>query len=267
MYSAYQGACVKPRSPATWLSARHTDDMCRTTKWMNTSWRCKRCIGNSWLGLDVNATPWCAANHGPIHQGYWKHTIRPLWSRNGTLCFLSPSNHLCSSFCVPSFNDIEPDLQVSAAGKNTLRWRAMRLLDSGCWTVPMAPNTTPNMFYSPSYCPVEINCADLAVWAVGDPYRGTDHCMFCFRHTWCYYSTFDILDIDASDHFYCCLFCLFSFCHLLQGFDEFMNLVLDNAAEVNVKKGTRKSVGKCFWSSSYFFFFFFFACASGWMNP
>lgn len=30
----------------------------------------------------------------------------------------------------------------------------------------------------------------------------------------------------------------------LQGFDEFMNLVLDDAHEVNVKKGTRKSVGR-----------------------
>ncbi|KAF9348922.1 hypothetical protein BGX26_012716 [Mortierella sp. AD094] len=28
------------------------------------------------------------------------------------------------------------------------------------------------------------------------------------------------------------------------GFDEFMNLVLDSAAEVNVKKGTRKEVGR-----------------------
>ncbi|KAG0245660.1 hypothetical protein B0O80DRAFT_439270 [Mortierella sp. GBAus27b] len=28
------------------------------------------------------------------------------------------------------------------------------------------------------------------------------------------------------------------------GFDEFMNLVLDNAAEVNIKKGTRKDVGR-----------------------
>ncbi|KAF9915833.1 hypothetical protein BX616_005253 [Lobosporangium transversale] len=28
------------------------------------------------------------------------------------------------------------------------------------------------------------------------------------------------------------------------GFDEFMNLVLDNAAEVNTKKGTRKEVGR-----------------------
>ncbi|KAK3808497.1 MAG: small nuclear ribonucleoprotein E [Benniella sp.] len=28
------------------------------------------------------------------------------------------------------------------------------------------------------------------------------------------------------------------------GFDEFMNLVLDNAAEVNIKKGTRKEVGR-----------------------
>ncbi|KAF9330256.1 hypothetical protein BG006_006803 [Podila minutissima] len=28
------------------------------------------------------------------------------------------------------------------------------------------------------------------------------------------------------------------------GFDEFMNLVLDDAHEVNVKKGTRKSVGR-----------------------
>jgi small nuclear ribonucleoprotein E len=29
-----------------------------------------------------------------------------------------------------------------------------------------------------------------------------------------------------------------------QGFDEYMNLVLDNAEEVNVKKKTRKSVGR-----------------------
>ncbi|KAG0034201.1 hypothetical protein BGZ82_005844 [Podila clonocystis] len=28
------------------------------------------------------------------------------------------------------------------------------------------------------------------------------------------------------------------------GFDEFMNLVLDDAHEVNVKKGTKKSVGR-----------------------
>ncbi|KAG0364793.1 hypothetical protein BGZ54_007159 [Gamsiella multidivaricata] len=28
------------------------------------------------------------------------------------------------------------------------------------------------------------------------------------------------------------------------GFDEFMNLVLDNAVEVNIKKSTRKEVGR-----------------------
>ena len=28
------------------------------------------------------------------------------------------------------------------------------------------------------------------------------------------------------------------------GFDEYMNVVLDNAAEVNVKKGTTKPVGR-----------------------
>ena len=31
----------------------------------------------------------------------------------------------------------------------------------------------------------------------------------------------------------------------IQGFDEFMNLVLDGAVEVDVKKGTRKDIGKC----------------------
>jgi len=30
----------------------------------------------------------------------------------------------------------------------------------------------------------------------------------------------------------------------LQGFDEYMNIVLDAAEEVNKKKGTRKSVGR-----------------------
>ena len=30
----------------------------------------------------------------------------------------------------------------------------------------------------------------------------------------------------------------------LQGFDEYMNLVLDDTEEVNKKKGTRKSVGR-----------------------
>ena len=30
----------------------------------------------------------------------------------------------------------------------------------------------------------------------------------------------------------------------LQGFDEYMNLVLDDAEEVNKKKGTRKTVGE-----------------------
>ena len=29
-----------------------------------------------------------------------------------------------------------------------------------------------------------------------------------------------------------------------QGFDEYMNLVLDEAEEVNKKKGTRKSIGR-----------------------
>uniref|UniRef100_J3L987 Small nuclear ribonucleoprotein E n=1 Tax=Oryza brachyantha TaxID=4533 RepID=J3L987_ORYBR len=33
-------------------------------------------------------------------------------------------------------------------------------------------------------------------------------------------------------------------CHLLQGFDEYMNLVLDEAEEINIKKDTRKSLGK-----------------------
>ena len=37
--------------------------------------------------------------------------------------------------------------------------------------------------------------------------------------------------------------CVFPRVHL-QGFDEYMNLVLDNAEEVNVKKKTRKSVGR-----------------------
>lgn len=31
----------------------------------------------------------------------------------------------------------------------------------------------------------------------------------------------------------------------LQGFDEYMNLVLDEAEEVNAKKGTRKKLGRC----------------------
>ena len=31
---------------------------------------------------------------------------------------------------------------------------------------------------------------------------------------------------------------------LSQGFDEYMNLVLDDAEEVNKKKGTRKTVGE-----------------------
>lgn len=30
---------------------------------------------------------------------------------------------------------------------------------------------------------------------------------------------------------------------VMQGFDEYMNLVLDEAEEVNVKKNTRKSLG------------------------
>lgn len=33
-----------------------------------------------------------------------------------------------------------------------------------------------------------------------------------------------------------------------QGFDEYMNLVLDDAEEVNKKKGTRKTVGEYFLS-------------------
>ena len=32
--------------------------------------------------------------------------------------------------------------------------------------------------------------------------------------------------------------------HLQQGFDEYMNLVLDEAEEVNKKKGTRKTIGR-----------------------
>lgn len=32
--------------------------------------------------------------------------------------------------------------------------------------------------------------------------------------------------------------------HFVQGFDEYMNVVLDNACEVYVKTGTRKSVGR-----------------------
>ena len=35
-----------------------------------------------------------------------------------------------------------------------------------------------------------------------------------------------------------------SFFLTLQGFDEYMNLVLDDAEEVNKKKGTRKTVGE-----------------------
>ena len=31
----------------------------------------------------------------------------------------------------------------------------------------------------------------------------------------------------------------------MQGFDEYMNLVLDEAEEVNAKKGTRKKLGRC----------------------
>ena len=31
---------------------------------------------------------------------------------------------------------------------------------------------------------------------------------------------------------------------ILQGFDEYMNLVLDNAEEVNAKKKTRKHIGR-----------------------
>jgi len=30
----------------------------------------------------------------------------------------------------------------------------------------------------------------------------------------------------------------------MQGFDEYMNLVLDDAEEINVKKNTRKSLGR-----------------------
>ena len=32
----------------------------------------------------------------------------------------------------------------------------------------------------------------------------------------------------------------------LQGFDEYMNLVLDDAEEVSIKKKTRKSLGKIY---------------------
>ena len=31
---------------------------------------------------------------------------------------------------------------------------------------------------------------------------------------------------------------------VLQGFDEYMNLVLEDAEEINIKKNTRKSLGK-----------------------
>ncbi len=34
-------------------------------------------------------------------------------------------------------------------------------------------------------------------------------------------------------------------CTRAQGFDEYMNLVLDDAEEVNSKKNTRKKLGRC----------------------
>lgn len=40
-----------------------------------------------------------------------------------------------------------------------------------------------------------------------------------------------------------------------QGFDEYMNLVLDDAEEVNVKKKSRKSLGECFLSLLFFRFY------------
>ena len=36
--------------------------------------------------------------------------------------------------------------------------------------------------------------------------------------------------------------------HILQGFDEYMNLVLDEAEEVYTKKGHRKQLGRSFYS-------------------
>ncbi|KAF3514394.1 hypothetical protein F2Q69_00004608 [Brassica cretica] len=37
---------------------------------------------------------------------------------------------------------------------------------------------------------------------------------------------------------------LFQFLSFLQGFDEYMNLVLDEAEEVSIKKNTRKPLGR-----------------------
>ena len=44
---------------------------------------------------------------------------------------------------------------------------------------------------------------------------------------------------------------LYYYLRLLQGFDEYMNLVLDDAEELNVKKKTKKSLGKSICSSTF----------------
>lgn len=41
------------------------------------------------------------------------------------------------------------------------------------------------------------------------------------------------------------MFRYFNFC-IVQGFDEYMNLVLDEAEEVSIKKETRKPLGELF---------------------
>lgn len=43
--------------------------------------------------------------------------------------------------------------------------------------------------------------------------------------------------------------------NLFQGFDEYMNLVLDDAEEVHIKKKSRKSLGGSQYTNSYVFLF------------
>jgi hypothetical protein len=44
---------------------------------------------------------------------------------------------------------------------------------------------------------------------------------------------------------FACIYGVFTLAvYVWQGFDEYMNLVLDDAEEINVKKDTRKSLGR-----------------------
>lgn len=47
-----------------------------------------------------------------------------------------------------------------------------------------------------------------------------------------------------SYNLYSACFCVAGYSLTLQGFDEFMNLVIDDAVEINLKKQTKRTLGQ-----------------------